>query len=575
MGILRRLPPGRRRIVARGMEGMGRALARLPMAWRPGAASVALGLAARGRRDEAARFLADAATRRGSSPGRLAGTALAIGDPALAEQLAAVPADPAAAAAADPGATLVAADAALARGAFGDAAGLAGAYLARFPDDAYARTLARRLEGELRVREPGWRPAITRSTTAGSPVSGRALHLLSNSLPYQVAGYTVRAHEVARCQVAVGLQPHMATRAGFPLWDGHPGVPPGEVIDGIPYHRLAPMLPITTPADRVVDATTEAAAALVERLRPAVLHPTTNHPNGQAALALRDRFGIPVVYEVRGFLEESWLSRAGAGAVASERYRRTRDVETDVMQAADAIVTLSETMCAEIAERGIPAERITVIPNAVDTERFTPRSPDPALRQRLGLRDGVPVVGYVSTLTAFEGIGYLLQAVSLLRRRGRTVHALIVGDGPQRDALEVQAGRLGILDGTTVFAGRVARDDVAAHYALIDTFVVPRTSDRVSQLVTPLKPYEAMAMERALVVSDVAALREIVSDGETGVVFRAEDPVDLADRLEPLLDDADRRVALGRAARSWVAANRTWTRNGERYRDLYARLGAA
>jgi glycosyltransferase involved in cell wall biosynthesis len=185
------------------------------------------------------------------------------------------------------------------------------------------------------------------------------------------------------------------------------------------------------------------------------------------------------------------------------------------------------------------------------------------------------VVGYLTTLTAFEGVGTLLGALAELRRRGRDVQGLVVGDGPVREALQVEAGRLGLNDAPVVFPGRVSRADAPAHLALIDLFVVPRTADRVSQLVTPLKPYEAMAMERAVIVSDVAALREIVRDGETGVVFRAQDPLDLADRLEPLLDDPDRRAALGREARAWVVANRSWRQNGARYRDLYTRLGAA
>jgi len=168
-----------------------------------------------------------------------------------------------------------------------------------------------------------------------------------------------------------------------------------------------------------------------------------------------------------------------------------------------------------------------------------------------------------------------LEAAASLRKRGRSFKLLLVGDGRDRDALVEQARRLGLDDGTLVMPGRVPNDEIAHYYSLIDAFVVPRTADRVSSLVTPLKPFEAMAMERALVVSDLPPLREIVTPGETGLLFRPQDAADLAAVLEGLLDDEALRVRLGRQAREWVTAERTWAQNGQRYRTLYERLGAA
>ena len=399
--------------------------------------------------------------------------------------------------------------------------------------------------------------------------------MLTNSLPYRQAGYTVRAQDIGRCQLEAGLDPQLATRAGFPRSAGIRGAPTREVVDGLPYWRLEPDLaPGTGPAD-IVAKTAEAGARLVDRLRPAVLHPATNFLNAQAALALRDRSGIPVVYEVRGFLEETWRSRIGGDVSASERYADTRTAETAVMRAADAIVTLSETMRADIVARGgVEPDRIVVVPNAVDVDRFVPGPRNEVLAARLGL-GSEPVIGYISSFTAYEGIVYLIQATAELRRRGRRVRCLLVGDGEERTALVEATRAAGLDDGTVVFAGRVAHAEIQAYYRLIDVFVVPRTNDRVSQLVTPLKPYEAMAMERALVVSGVGALLEVVSDGATGRAFTPEDPISLADVLEPLLDDPTARVRLGQAARAWVVENRTWRQNGARYRALYERLGVA
>ena len=122
-------------------------------------------------------------------------------------------------------------------------------------------------------------------------------------------------------------------------------------------------------------------------------------------------------------------------------------------------------------------------------------------------------------------------------------------------------------------AGRIAVENPATGEVI--GYVDDLDASRVSQLVTPLKPYEAMAMERAVVVSDLPALREMVSPGETGLTFRAEDAAHLADVLGGLLDDPALRARLGRQGREWVLANRTWANNGRLYRELYERLDVA
>jgi glycosyltransferase involved in cell wall biosynthesis len=368
----------------------------------------------------------------------------------------------------------------------------------------------------------------------------------------------------------------MVTRAGFPLNEGVSGAARRDVVDGITYHRIRPDLEPGLGAERVANETARGLVPLIGSLRPALLQPTTNYVNAQVALALGERFDLPVVYEVRGFLEETWLSRMGDQAGEGDRYHAARAVETASMRRAAGIVTLSETMRADIIGRGgIEPGMVTVIPNAVDIERFQPGPRDPDLAAALGIDADEVVVGYISTFTAYEGIRYLIEAVGLLRGRGRRLRLLLVGDGEQRADLEIAAAEAGLTDGTVIFTGRVPHEDIERYYRTIDVFVVPRTNDRVSQLVTPLKPYEAMAMEKAIVVSGVGALLEIVVDGETGRSFIPEDPVSLADVIEPLLDDPAERARLGAAARAWVAANRTWERNGRRYRELYERLGVA
>jgi glycosyltransferase involved in cell wall biosynthesis len=343
-------------------------------------------------------------------------------------------------------------------------------------------------------------------------------------------------------------------------------------VDGVPYHRLLPWV-MPGGADSIAFTGLRHAARLVERLRPSVLHAASNYQNALTAIALRDAYGLPYVYEVRGFWEDTWLSRhAGtANLTCSDRYIRTRALETHCMVTADLVVTLGEAMRDEIIGRGVPAEKIVIVPNGVSADFLQPLPSGTELRARLGIRDGEHVVGLVSSLVAHEGIGTLLEATAILRDRGVPVRALIVGDGPERAALQRRAADLGL---DAIFPGRVPMSQVRSYHAALDAFVVPRTPDRVCQLVTPLKPVEAMASGLPVVVSAVHALTEIVTDKVTGAQFPPGDAGALADVLQRLLENPGLRRELGENARAWVARDRTWERDAERYRDAYARLGA-
>ena len=405
-------------------------------------------------------------------------------------------------------------------------------------------------------------------------IKGRVLHLVNDALPTASAGYTIRTHEIAVAQRAAGLDPHVMTRCGFPVTQGTLDGRRLVELDGIPYHRLLPWR-MPSRADKAAALGLELAARLTDKTEPSVLHAASNYTNALVALAIGESRGLPVVYEVRGFWEDTWLSRHPDGAVLarSELYRRNRDLETRCMLAADLVVTLGEAMREEIVGRGVPAEKVLIVPNAVSGEFLRPL-PDPsALRKELGIAPREHVVGVVSSLVPHEGIGALLEATQLLRERGLPVRALIVGDGPERAALQRQAACLG-LGGAAIFTGRVPAVKVREFHALLDVFVVPRTPDRVCQLVTPLKPVEAMASGLCVVTSEVKALAEIIKPDVTGALTTPQDPVALADSLELLVCSPDVRRKLGDNAREWVARDRTWAHNAARYRDAYARLGA-
>jgi glycosyltransferase involved in cell wall biosynthesis len=394
---------------------------------------------------------------------------------------------------------------------------------------------------------------------------------VTDALPSTSAGYTIRTQEIALAQRFAGMDPHVTTRIGFPVTAGAIDGRATVTVDGVPYHRLLPWV-MPGRMDRLYRTHLRHAARLTEQVRPAVLHAASNYANAVIALALRDATGLPVVYEVRGFWEDTWLSRhaANAGLKLSDRYVRTRALETHCMTEADLVVTLGEAMREEIIQRGVPAENVIIVPNGVSESFLRPLPDGAALRASLGIQPGEHVVGLVSSLVAHEGIGTLLEAVKILNDRGVRTRALIVGDGPERTALQRQAADLGL---DAIFTGRVPSSRVRDYHAALDVFVVPRTPDRVCQLVTPLKPVEAMASGLPVVVSSVRALSEIIHDRKTGLLSPPLDAGELADRLQQLLASPDLRAKLGANAREWVARDRTWAHNAVRYREAYRRLG--
>ena len=435
------------------------------------------------------------------------------------------------------------------------------------------RRMERSIEGRLRELDPTWLPELPGRPEQLTPASsGKVLHILKHSLPYQTNGYTVRSRYTLRAQKGAGLDPVAVTSLGFPRLDGIADVDPVEMVDGIAHHRLdlGPDFPYkAVPLDEALSLSTWLTARLVEHERPAIIHARSGFRGYEtvlSALALGRRYEIPVVYEISSFLESTWTADV-EWAERGELYEKRFAQEVRCMNEVDHVVTIADSMRDEIIARGIDPAKVTVIPNAVDPAGFEPRAGDPALVRSLGL-EGKVVLGYISNLGAREGIDVLIEATALLRSRGLPVACVIVGEGPERAALQQRIQELGVGDVVTM-VGAVPHDNVNDYYALIDIFVIPRKDDRAARWVTPLKPFEAMAMGKALIVSSLPALVEICDPDTRGLAFDVGDAADLAQKAELLINDPERRRAVGEEARAWVLRERTWDKNGERYRALY------
>jgi PEP-CTERM/exosortase A-associated glycosyltransferase len=282
---------------------------------------------------------------------------------------------------------------------------------------------------------------------------------------------------------------------------------------------------------------------------------------------------LPLVYEMRATWEDGAVDH-GTTTRGSLRYRLSRAGETFVLRCAHHVTTICEGLRREIVCRGVPAAGITVIPNAVAIDRFSYHGePGTELKRKLGLEDAV-TVGFIGSFYGYEGLDLLIEAVAILRGAGTDVHALLVGGGPAEASLRALVARKGLGDRVR-FCGQVPHDDVRRYYDAIDVLVYPRKRTRLTELVTPLKPLEAMAQGNIFLASDVGGHRELIRDGETGTLFAADDVVSLVDALRALLRDRSRWATMRERALRYVREERNWQRSVSGYRHAYGQALAA
>lgn len=433
----------------------------------------------------------------------------------------------------------------------------------------------RMLQGRYIENHPLWRPEVPGPAPDGPPNPGTVLYLAKESMPHRSNGYCTRTHETLVAVRGAGWTPVAVTFPGFPEGVDRESARM-SVVDGVEYHHvqagLAPNLTRLSWEEQVQFTTTSWARELA-RVRPEVLHAGSGNRGydfAVAGAALARWAGLPWLYEVRSFFETTWTADERY-AESAPYYHRRFEAETRSMHQAGAVVTLSGPMRDEIiGVRGVDPDRVFVIPNAVDLTRFTPAERDADLRRRIGFGPDTFVLGYISNLDHYrEGQEVLLKATAELRRQGLDVSVLLVGDGRRRPELERLARSLG-LGAAAHFAGSVPFDQVAAWYAQIDLFVVPRIDERAGRLVSPMKPFEAMAMRVPIMVSDLPALVEIAGDGEErAFVFRAGDEHSLAARVTRLLGDRDALAQRVERSAGWVAAERSWEANGRAFAEVY------
>lgn len=400
-------------------------------------------------------------------------------------------------------------------------------------------------------------------------MSIKILHVYDHSLPLH-SGYVFRSMAILREQRKRGWQTVHVTTPRHTVAEA-----PVETFGGFEYHRtfqkqgLVARLPLIRDFDQM-RLTARVIEQVVEQEKPDIIQASSPALNAIPALRTAKRHGLPVVYEIRAFWEDAAVT-AGDTTEGSLRYRLTRALETYAARHVDAVTTICDGLRKDLVARGIPASKISLIPNAVDIESFVADTPrDDTLSTGLGLY-GKFVLGFIGSFYAYEGLDLVVGALPEIAARLDNVMLLLVGGGPMEEALKAQAARLGVLD-RVIFTGRVPQAEVNRYYTLVDLLVYARHPTRLTDLVTPLKPLEAMAQKNAFLASDVGGHKELIRDGETGFMFRAGDTRDLTEKIVQIAKSRDTLPTILDAGRRFVEEERNWTASVSGYQAVYDRV---
>ncbi len=401
----------------------------------------------------------------------------------------------------------------------------------------------------------------------------RVLHVLDHSWPV-LAGYAQRSRSIVMAQRQLGIEPTVITS---PLHQMDDPAASESIFDGIRYFRTPDNIGFSGRAIRekwplfrelaVVQLLRNRIELLLESESFDIVHAHSPALCGLAAAQAARSFGVPFVYEIRAFWEDAAVDQRKTKQ-ANLRYSLARRLETHVVRRADAVVGIARSILEDLKARGTAPEKLFYVPNGVDTSRFVPQARDAALAADLGL-NGAPTLGFIGTLFPWEGMVWLVRAAVALRKAGAVFKMIIIGDGAEADEVR-KAIQENDARGYIVFLGRVPQDQVERYYSVMDILVYPRPSTRLTELVTPLKPLEAMSIGKAVLGSDVGGIRELLESEVTGILFKPGDVRDFELQAMRLLLDSELRRSFGERARKRVVAEKDWNVLARTYESVYA-----
>ncbi|GAA0369566.1 glycosyltransferase family 4 protein [Bowmanella denitrificans] len=397
----------------------------------------------------------------------------------------------------------------------------------------------------------------------------KILHVLDHSIPLH-SGYTFRTRSILKQQHALGWQTCHVTSPKHGVFELDV-----EEIDGLRFYRtpvpkgLLNKIPVLNQM-ALIGPMRKRILQVIEAEKPDIIHAHSPALNGIAALQAARKSGLPVVYEIRAFWEDAAVDH-GTCKEGDLRYRLTRKLETHVARQADAVTTICEGLRKDLLARQIPSDKITVIPNAVNIEQFNLiANKDAALLTELGL-DGQQVLGFIGSFYAYEGLDLLVRAMPQILASNPHTRLLLVGGGPQEQQLRQLVNELE-LQAYVLMPGRVPHQDVSRYYSLVDLLVYPRKSMRLTELVTPLKPLEAMAQGKPVLASDVGGHHELIKHGYNGWLCKSDDSMALAKGIAEVFASLEERSLVISQGREYVENVRNWVNSVANYQEVYGTL---
>ena len=406
----------------------------------------------------------------------------------------------------------------------------------------------------------------------------------SQSMPHTSSGYAIRTHGLTSSLNSKGYDVDVVLRNGYPLDRSDFK---GDVVNAVEeIENVSYYFSHTNPEESSLinyqevynfnmlkEYENQAIRSIIssaKKSKPIAIHSASNFVVGLAGARAAKALGIPSIYEIRGFWHLTQSTKR-EGYEGSDHYSLSERLEIQTAKESDYVFTITNALKDILVENGVNESKISVLPNAVDSSKFDIIPKDKNLEKELGF-DGKVVIGYIGSFVKYEGLDLLLEACSILKEKhGDIFRLLLVGDGDTMQQLR-RTARFLQLEDQVVFTGRVSHDEVQKYYSLIDIAPLPRKGLRVCELVSPLKPFEAMGSGKVLVTSSVQALAEIVQDGVTGLVFEKDNSQDLAEKLEIALLDENLRSDIGTNANKWVKENHSWDVISERVTKIYDKI---
>lgn len=409
---------------------------------------------------------------------------------------------------------------------------------------------------EFQLLNDEWQLPISMSKEYDiQPDDKKVLFVLNKALPV-INGYTIRSNEIVKRVKQNGYEPVLTTRLGWsPKHEGYDI--PEEDINNIKTYYIDnsdKYLTNKTPLNDYFNVYAEEILNIIKMEKPGIIHAASNFQNALPALKVGSMLGLKTIYEVRGLWHHTQTSK-NPRFYKSDRFNLQDDYEVICCRIAEEVLCISESLKEYLVAKGIDEDKITVVPNGVDTKNMAPSAADRSIVEKYELEDSI-VLGFIGSITVYEGIEFILGAVKSINDSGkldRRLKFLVVGEGQYLPQLQTLVAELDIRD-DVIFTGKIPHEQVSKFYSVIDITPFPRTRELVCQLVTPIKTYEAMAMAKKVIVSDVAALKEMVIDGENGTYFEAEN----VNELEKAIIEISSNEEIGIHAREWVELNRDW-----------------